>query len=110
MCRKTAHPQRHAERHYTLVFPPLIFSFFGARRRWPAAKRGLQEQTELPAKGWRWTTMQPCGLCPDVASRAGLAVGLRAPKISQPCRVTALDQARARTEASAVALCGVRGR
>jgi len=33
--------------------PPLIFSFFGARRRWPAAKRGLQEHTELPAKGWR---------------------------------------------------------
>ena len=96
MCRKTAHPQRHAERHYTLVFPPLIFSFFGARRRWPAAKRGLQEHTELPAKGWRWTTMQPCGLCPDVVSRAGLAVGLNAPKISQPCRVTVLDQARTR--------------
>jgi hypothetical protein len=42
-----------AERHYTLVFPPLIFSFFGARPRWPPAKRGLQEHTELPAKGWR---------------------------------------------------------
>jgi len=42
-----------AERHYTLVFPPLIFSFFGTRPRWPAAKRGLQEHTELPAKGCR---------------------------------------------------------
>jgi len=41
------------ERHYTLVFPPLIFSFFGEHPRWPAAKRGLQEHTELPAKGWR---------------------------------------------------------
>ena len=40
--------------------------------------------------------MQPCGLCHAVASRAPLAVGLSAPKISQPCRVTALDQARTR--------------
>jgi len=85
-----------AERHYTLVFPPLIFSFFGARTRWPAAQRGLQEHTELTAKGWRWITMQPCGLCPNLASRAPLAVGLSAPRISQPCRVTALDQARTR--------------
>jgi hypothetical protein len=37
-------------------------------------------------------------------------MGLSAPKISQPCRVIALDQARARIEASAGALCGVRGR
>jgi len=49
---------------------PLIFSFFGARPRWPAAKRGLQEHTELPAKGCRWITMQPCGLWPNVASKA----------------------------------------
>lgn len=42
-----------AERHYTLVIPPLIFRLFGARPRWPAAKPGLLDHTELPAKGWR---------------------------------------------------------
>jgi len=41
------------ERHYTLVFPPLIFSFFGAQPHWSAAKCGLQARTKLPAKGWR---------------------------------------------------------
>ena len=51
--RRSAPLHISAERHYTLVFPPLIFSFFGARPRWPAAKRGLQEHTELPGKGWR---------------------------------------------------------
>ncbi len=37
-------------------------------------------------------------------------MGLSASKISQPCRVTALNQARTRTEALADDLCGVRGR
>jgi len=54
--------------------------------------------------------MQPCGLSPAVESRARLAVGPSALKISKPCRVTDLDQARTRTEASAGDLCGVRGR
>ena len=54
--------------------------------------------------------MQPCGLCPAVASRAPLAVGLSASKICQLCMVTALGQAPTRTEASAGDLCGVRGR
>jgi len=44
------------ERHYTLVFPPLNFSFFGARPRWPAAKRGQQAHTEPALTGPSWTT------------------------------------------------------
>jgi len=83
-----------------LVFPPLIFSFFGARPRWPPAKRSLQEHAEPPRAG-----------CVLTSHRGRpLSVGLSAPKIRQPCRVTAQDLARSRTEASAGDLCGARGR
>ena len=98
-----------AERHYTLVFPPLIFSFSGRARAGQRRRAACRSTQNCRRKAG---AESPCSLAggPNLASRAPLAVGLSARKISQPCSVTAPDQARARTEASAGALSGVRGR